>query len=187
MLMRNLRPRELEGLLRVLWWQSRALMRPSWCSARFFQEPRVGGPRRICLRSSATDSLYLGGSRLFLAPHILLFGKIIVSCQLGTVYLSGARPSERPEIQGKPSKSRVKATASCPLSVRSQPSSVPPGKRLRHKSEPVKITSLGAGRNAGSSDSVSLLTWTGALIILMRRNWNLGKGCPGKPDSSHSL
>lgn len=26
------------------------------------------------------------------------------------------------------------------------------------------------------SDSVSLSAWTGALIILMRRNWNLGKG-----------
>lgn len=117
------------------------MIRPSRCSTWFFQEPRVGGPGRICLRSSATDSCTWEEAVSFSLPHILLFGEIIVSCQLGTVYLSGARASERPEIQGKPSKSRVKATASCPLSVRSQPSSVPPGKRLRHKSELVKITS----------------------------------------------
>lgn len=142
----------------------------------FFQGTRLRGPGRISLGNSATTPTpFLGGNCLSRSPQTLLFGKISVSCQFGTVYPSGLRASKRPEIQGEPSKSRVKATVSRPLSVRPQPSCVPLGKRLRHSSELVRITSLGTGRTSGSSDGVSLLTWTGALIILMRRNWNLGK------------
>lgn len=82
-LLRNLRPRELEGLLRVVWWQSWAPMQPSWCSAWFFQEPRAKDPRRICLRISATDPV--PGRKLSLSHSPISFplGKSLCLVSLG--------------------------------------------------------------------------------------------------------
>lgn len=92
-----------------------------------------------------------------------------------TVYLSGLRASKGQTFKGNCRREEFKPLALSPVSQ------APPlrssSQRLRRSSEPVRITSLGTGANTGSSDRVSLSTRTGALIILMRKNWNLGKGC----------
>lgn len=110
------------------------------CNARFFQRPRVGSPGRICLQSWADSRTSEEAVSFYSFPISFSLGKSLCLVSLGHLPLSGAG-LQKVEIQEKRSKSRVKATASCPLSVRSQPSSVPPEK-LRHKSELVKITSL---------------------------------------------
>lgn len=105
--------------------------------------------------------------------------------EFGTVYLSGLGVSKGQTFRGNCQREELKPL---PLSPVSQvPPLGPSTEETARSSEPVKITSLGTGRNTGSSDSVSLSTRTGALIILMRRNWNWGKGCllgRGLPEAS---
>lgn len=116
---------------------------------------------------------------LSLTPQTLLLVKISVSISLG-LFASLVKTFKKPETQGKPSEGRVKATLSCPLSVRSQPFSVPLGRRLRCSSEPVKITSLGAGRNTGSP-TARVYRLDCCTYYINEQELELGKGCPWKP------
>lgn len=77
------------------------------------------------------------------------YEKPSVSVTLGlfTCVVEGLRKDQ--EIQGKLSKRRGRTAASCPLSVSTEPFSVPLQKRdCGAPSEPVRIASLGMGRDA---------------------------------------
>lgn len=143
--------RELEDLLSLWHRASLDVVPPVFFLP--FQEPVAGAlkdlpPELWALTPHSEKSLFVSYPSLWENSD----GTLLLSDQLHPLMHS----PERPEIQER-NDQRAELKPLPPVPCQSGPNP-PLSRRVQVMSELVKITSLGAGRNAGSSDSVSLST-----------------------------